>query len=152
MFHVNVYILIDINMEHKIDNQLSDKILDRLSGFLEEVQRLSFEINSTAGNASIWKDRRGGGKIIVDSCIDQLIHLSNEVESLSEYLNSRYENLSLNRCILNLVETLRSLRGASGSKLLRFFKSNDDYVELLRSQHQEIHSRINACRRTLSRL
>jgi len=136
--------------------ELSDNLLQRLSGFIEEVGRLTYEINSTAGNGAIWSDRKNGGKAIVDSSIDQLLHLADEFDSLVGYLGKRYNDKGIVNVVSALVTTLKSLKQSSSRGMLgglgKLLQSNDKYVDMLREKSTEIDTRLRACRKAIERL
>lgn len=133
------------------DGELSENLLDRLSGFLEEVGRLSDEILSNSGSGSIWKDRKDGRSEVVKSAVDSLKHLSSEFDSLSKFISRTYHDKTVATTITNLVNSLNGLfKSTSGMKKL--FGGPDDYIEALRERHEEVATRLRACRSALDRL
>lgn len=136
--------------EHRADiNKLSDQLLRRLAGFVDEVENLTREIVNTAGNKSIWKDREKGGAEQVKSSIEQLLHLTGEFESLAGYLEKRYNNKTIKGVINNLVSSLKDM-AKSGKKGL--FQNYDDYVEKVRESSDLINSRVRACRQAIDQM
>lgn len=132
-------------------DELSDNLLNRLDGFIEEVQRLMYEIIENSGVGSIWKDRKDGGSKIVKSSMDQLIHLIGEFESLSKFIEKQYNDKSVSNTITSLVGSLNSMI-KSGSGLRKLFSGGENYIESLRQKRDEVETRIRACKVAVKRL
>lgn len=143
-------IAIRIAADHTADiNKLSDNLLKRLAGFVDEVENLTDEIMGNAGNKSIWEDRKHGAAQRVKSAIEQLLHLTGEFQSLSGYLEKRYNNKNIKTVISKLVDSLNDM-SKSGKKGL--LQSYDDYVDKVRGSYDLIKSRVRTCRAAIDQL
>lgn len=137
--------------DHVSKQDLSDNLLKRLSGFIDEVERLSDDIVQNAGTGSIWADRKDGKSEIVKSSVEQLRHLAGEFESLSKFIDKRYHDKAIASSISALVSSLASLSKSSGG-VKKLFSGSDDFIEVLREKHEEVQNRIRACRKSIERL
>lgn len=138
-----------LNEDNVPSSKLSDNLLNRLEGFLEEIQSLLKEI---VGNGKIWASGAETSYEIVNSCIDQLIHLSGELSSLSRFIERRYHDRVVTNNVSALAKSLSGLKKQSTSKLGRFFKSNENYIESLRESYDEINTRLRTCQNSIKRM
>lgn len=134
--------------------QLSMNLINRLMGFLDEIDNVRGELMNAYGIGTIWKDRKGSeDKHLVKSQVDQILHLSSELKSLGGYLNKQYNDKNLNTTVNQLVDTLGELSKATkGSGLGRLFSKPDDVVEAVRAKNDEVQARVRAVKRYVEQL
>ncbi len=146
--------LIAYRVVESID-QLSDNLLERLNGFVDEIENVSDDILKNAASKNIWKDLIDGkGKEhILKSSVESLQHLSGELESLSKYLENRYHDKIMTGVIKNLVTSLGTLsKSTSSGGVKKLFGGHESYVETLKEKYEEVMSRVRACRAAIKRL
>lgn len=132
--------------------ELSENLLTRLSGFIDEVEVLCEEIMKNAGTGSIWADRKSGASAAVKSSVDQLKHLSGEFQSLSKYIEKRYKDKNITKTVSDLVASLADLSKSSTSGILGMFGKSEDFIENLRQKNEEVQTRVRACRKAVQNL
>jgi hypothetical protein len=130
-----------------LNDELSENLLNRLSGFVDEVERLSQDIVDNSGSGSVWADRKDSGSAIVKSSVEQLEHLVGEFESLSKYIEKQYSDKTVAKTIANLVESLTVLTKSTGGGFKKLLSGGKDkFIQTLQDNFETVQSRIRACR------
>lgn len=135
--------------------QLSNNLLKRLLGFIEEIDTVCGEVKNAYGIGTVWADRKSAEQDgVVKSQIEQLLHLINELDSLGQYINRQYQDKNLKTCINALIVSLTQLSMAAGpkGKLSKLFNKMGDVVEKVRAQDEEVQTRIRAVKKYVKML
>src|SRR5262245_5692204 len=99
--------------------QLSMNVINRLMGFLEEIDNVRGELMNAYGVGTIWKDRKDStDKSLVKSQVDQLLHLGEEIKSITSFLNKQFNDKNLTQSLNKLVNTLDELSRATKGGML----------------------------------